>query len=166
MSGSLVHQPAMWAGALLHLTVTAVALALAVVFGPALAWLVGIGGASLVVTVLAVIGRALAGFLNAGWLWRQRASMGLCLRTVAGAVLLGHTAVFGLLGAAGAWTGGALPAGELALLPSAVDAALALLAACAGALIAAAPPNRRRPGRRRARRWRRRIGPGSGAWSL
>lgn len=163
MSSAVVHLPAMWAGALLQLTVTAVSLAVAVVFGPALAWLFGAGAASLLVAVLAMSGRALAGFLNAASLWRRKAPAGLCLRTISAAALLGHTAVFGLLGAIGAWGGGDPPAGELALLPLAADAALALMAALGGALVAAAPLRQRRPGARRPRRGRPTIRPESGA---
>lgn len=142
MKAGLVYWPALWTGALLHLTVSVVLLSFAVVLGPGLAWIFGTGMASLLIAAAAVAGRTAAGFLNARILWHHQAGLGLCLRTVLGASMIGHMVVFGGLGMLGVGVDGVLTGQSAAALPLVLDTALALAGTAAGALIAADPPRR------------------------
>lgn len=142
------HWPTFRLGVLMHLTFGAVILAVAVVAGPPLAWLVGESLVSAVLAITAVTGRAIIGHVTARILWTASAHPSLALSTAVGSALVGYAAIFlplAFLGAVGSTglTSTGLPAG----LAITLDGILTMTAAASGALIAA----------RTKRRYRRKL---------
>lgn len=154
----LAYWPAFRAGLLLHLAWGTVLLAVAVIFGPPLAWILGQQLAAAFIAVLSLAGRAVIGVVNARPLWQRAASAGLCLRTTLLAACAGHLLVFGPLALLGADSGALLTAQRNAVIvPFGADLALALAATAAGTLIGARA-SRRKPGRGFRRRLLPRLG--------
>ncbi|WP_300343845.1 hypothetical protein [Nesterenkonia sp.] len=143
-----LYWPAFRAGTLLHLTWGVTVLALAVIIGPPLAWLVGGQVVTALIALVAVSGRALAGYLTARQLWAVWATPGLVLRTTLSAAGTGYAAVFFPLSVLGVSASTAMvTAGASATLFMVLDCLLALAATASGALIAS----------RSKRRYRRRL---------
>lgn len=139
------HWPAFRAGLLMHLTFSVTVLAVAVITGPPIAWILGEEGVSTIIAVLAVSGRALVGALNSRQLWDAAAAPSLVLSTTLSACLAGYLLVFLPLTVLGLpLTGsGLIPATTSAMLALVLDCIFAILAAFSGTLIASGRTKRR-----------------------
>ncbi len=139
------HWPAFRAGLLMHLAFGVTILAVAVIIGPPLAWVLGEESVSTMIALLAVSGRALVGALNSRQLWSAAAAPSLVLSTTLSACLAGYLSVFLPLTVLGLSTTGSglVSATTSAILALALDCTFALLATCSGALIVSGRSKRR-----------------------
>lgn len=143
MGAARPHGPTFRAGLLMHLSFGVTLLAVAVVAGPPVAWLMGQGPVAAVLALIAVAGRAGVGYANGRLLWRAAARPSLVLATTISAGLTGYALVFLPLtivggGSPTAMATPGLPAGSGIV----VDSVVMGLATASGTLIAAGAKRR------------------------